>query len=81
VHLCAEANSTDLRAFSESLNEAGLSIRVLKLHSLDTAYVVEIASILIVGTVFGEGSLGNEVARLFVQVLLQVASDNNVHKR
>jgi len=48
LHLDAEADSADLRALAQGLNQASLSLRVLKLDSFDAADVVKIARELVV---------------------------------
>jgi hypothetical protein len=50
------------------------------LDGLNATNIVQIPGKLTVGCVFGEARLRDEVTGLFVQVLLQVASNDNVHK-
>jgi hypothetical protein len=66
----SETCGADLRTLSETLDEGSLGLRVLKLDSLDSADVVEVASILVVGAILWESGLRDEVACLLVQVLL-----------
>lgn len=44
----AETNSSDLGSLTQAMDERSLRRRVLKLNSLDTALVVEVARVLIV---------------------------------
>ena len=48
LSLDAESSGTNLWSFSQSLDQRGLSLRILELHSLNAALIVEIASILVV---------------------------------
>lgn len=79
MDLDTEAKSTDFGCFAKSLDQAGLSGGVLKLNCFDAADVVEVTSVLIVGNMLGESCLADEVARLLNKVLLQKASNKNVH--
>jgi hypothetical protein len=79
LDLNPESNRADFRGFSKGLNQAGLSSRILKLNSFDSAHVKEVASKLIVAHGFWETRLTDKVASLFIQVLLKVRTDNNVH--
>ena len=67
--------------FPLTLYQARLSLRVLKLDCLDAAHVVQIARVLVVGDTLRENCLDDEVASLLVQVLLEVAPDDDVHGR
>ena len=73
-----ETKSADFWAFSKSLGQASLGSRVLKLHSLDPANVVQVPRILRIRHILREGRLLDEVAGLFVQVLLKVRPHNDV---
>ena len=75
----AEANSSNFRALPLTLDQTCLRLRVLKLDSLDATDVVEIACVLVVGDTLWEPSLDDEVAGLLIQILLQIAPDNDVH--
>jgi len=75
----AEADRTDLGSLSEGLDQGGLGLGVLKLHSFDATLVVQVPSVLIVGDTLGEGSLNHEVAGLLVKVLLEVDANDDVH--
>ena len=76
-----ESNGANFRSFSESLHKRGLSFRVLKLHGLDASLVVQVSGILIVRDRLGEAGLYNKVTSLFIQVLLQVHANDDVHGR
>lgn len=76
-----EAGCSDLRALPEALDEARLSVGVLKLHCLDLTHVVKVARILVVGALLGELGQLDEAACLLVEVLLEEAADDDVHGR
>jgi hypothetical protein len=61
------------------LDEASLSVGVLKLDCLDLANVVKVTSILVVGALLRELGKFNEAASLLVEVLLEEAADDDVH--
>ena len=69
LSLDAESKSANFRAFTLSLDKVGLGLGVLHLHRLNAANVVEVASILVVGTGGRERSFCDEVVSLLVQVL------------
>lgn len=48
LHLDSEANSTNLGALSESLDQRCLRFGVLQLHSLNSSNIVQVTSILVV---------------------------------
>lgn len=75
----AETNGSNFRTLPLTLDQTCLRLGVLKLDCLDTTDVVKIARILIVRDALWEPSLDNEVACLLIQVLLQIAPDNDVH--
>ena len=75
----AETNGSDFWTLPLTLDQACLCLRVLKLDCLNAANVVQIACILIVGDTLWESGLDNEVACLLIQILLQIAPDNDVH--
>lgn len=79
MHRHAEPSGSDFGALPEALDEASLSIGVLKLDCLDLANVVKVTSILVVGALLRELGELNEAASLFVEVLLKEAANNNVH--
>ena len=56
-----------------------MRLRVLKLYCYNLANVIEVPCVLVIGTLFRERCLGDKVTSLFVKVLLQVASDDDVH--
>jgi hypothetical protein len=75
----SETGGSHFRALPEALNETGLSLGVLKLYSLDLSDVVQVPGILVVRALLWEGRLGNKTAGLLIEVLLQVAADDDVH--
>jgi hypothetical protein len=74
-----EADCANLGSLSKGLNQGGLGLGVLKLHSLDATLVVQVPSVLIVGNTLREGGLNHEVASLLVKVLLEVDANDDVH--
>lgn len=66
----SETCSTDLRTLSKTLDEGSLGLRVLQLDSLDSADVVQVASILVVRAILWESRLCDKVTCLLIQVLL-----------
>ena len=75
----AEPNSADLWRLSDRLDESSLSFAVFKLDSLDAALVVQIPRVLVVGDRFREACFNHEIPRLFVQVLLEIGANDDVH--
>jgi len=80
LDLNSEADGANLGTLSKGLDQASLSLGVLELDCLNAANVVQVARVLVVGAALGEGGLRDEVTGLLVQVLREVAPDNNVHK-
>ena len=58
-----------------------MSLRVLELNSLYATLVVKVARILVVRNTLRERCFINEVPSLFVEVLLQVCADDDIHGR
>jgi len=79
LDLNPEAKCPYFRAFPLALDQASLCLRILELNCLDATHVVQIARVLVVGDAFREHGLDDKVASLLVQVLLEVAPDDNVH--
>lgn len=56
-----------------------MSLGVFELYCLYLAEIVEVSGVLVVRNLFGEGGLDNEVSGMLVLVLVQVASQDDVH--
>ena len=69
-----EAFCTHFGGFSQGLDKHGVTLRVLKLNSLDAAQVVKIPGGLVVGDVLRERCFHNELPSLLVEVLGQVGA-------
>lgn len=76
--LNSECFSSNFWSFSQRLDKSGLRFRILKLHSLNSTKIVEISGILIVAYICWEIGFDNELASLFVKILLEVRSENDV---
>lgn len=77
--LNTEGFSSDFRTLSEGLNQSSLSFRVLKLNSFNSSEIVKISSILIIRSLFRESSLNQKASCLFIEVLMQVWTQYDVH--
>ena len=77
----AEADGADLGRLAQAVDQAGLRLGVLELHGLDATLVVKVARVLVVRAALRELRLNHKVARLLVKVLLQVHSNDDVHRR
>jgi len=80
LSLDTEAKGSNFRTLTLSLDQVSLGFRVLHLHGLNAANVVQVASVLVVGARRRESSFCDEVVSLLVQVLGQIRSDNYVHQ-
>lgn len=78
LDLDSEGFGADLRGFSQRLDESGLRLGVLELHGLDSAQVVQVSRILIIGHVLREGGLDRELASWLIKILSKVRSQNDV---
>ena len=74
-----ESGRSNFRSLSLTLDETCLSLRILELDGLDAADVVEVTRVLIVRNTLWEASLCYEVTGLLVEVLLEVASNDDIH--
>ena len=72
MNLNSESFSAYFWSLSQSLGEHTVSLRVLKLDSLDPSSVEEVPGSLVVRCVHGEVGLHNELISLLVEVLRKV---------
>lgn len=77
--LHSKTKCTVFGTFPECLNQTSLRCRILQLDSFDPSNIVKVSGGLTITGILGESSLSDKITSLFIQVLLQVATDNNVH--
>ncbi len=78
LNLNPESNGADFWSFPQRVGKTCLSLSVFKLDSVDAANIVEVARKLVVADGLREGNFADEVASLFVKVLLNVGSYDDV---
>jgi hypothetical protein len=79
LYLETEAKGAELGALALRLGQVVEGLRVLELDSLDSAYIVEVAGVLVVRHSLGEVGLLDKVGSLLVEALGEVAPDDDVH--
>ena len=79
LDLKPEAKSSNLRTLPLTLSETPEGLRVLQSNGLDATNIVKVSGVLVVGHILRELGLLNEVACLLVQVLQEVAPNDDVH--
>jgi len=78
LNLDSESFCSYFWSFSQWLDKSSLRFRIFKLNSLDSTKVVEISGVLIVGHVSWEIGFDNELTSLFVEILRNVWSKDDV---
>jgi len=78
LNLNSESFSSNFWSFSQGLNKSGLRFRIFKLNSLDSTKVIKVSGILIVRHVRWEICFDNELTGLFIEILRNVGSKNDV---
>ena len=78
LDLDSESFCTVVWAFPQCLHKTGMRLGVLELDSLNPSEVVQVPSVLVIGSILGEIGFDDKLAGLFIQVLGKVRSENHI---